>query len=72
MSGKFPRPDAALEAGIARLQSSPDYRKVLALLDAQLAWTKNALMVAPATEVAVLQGRALQLQDTIQLLTKDP
>lgn len=66
-----PKSDATLVAGVSRLLSSQDYRRVVAHHEALLAWTKNALIHAAPADVPMLQGRAQQLTETLELLTKD-
>lgn len=63
----LPKPDEHLTSGVVRLRSSVDFRRLVQHFEAQLAWNMQALVVAVPADVALLQGKIQQLQETLSL-----
>lgn len=64
--------EARLQEALAALQNSPAFAPVITRLRENLEDVKDTLVTNETSKVPHLQGRAQQLIDTIELLTRKP
>lgn len=72
MSTPLPKPDKQLLDSIYRLKNTPEFQLLVSYQRALLEHHKNALVTAAPEDVPRMQGRAANLQDFLDLLSKDP
>jgi acetone carboxylase gamma subunit len=66
MSNK-PRPDQKTLDSIARLKNTAEFQVYTKFLQERLEYTKSLLVTATPADFQALQGRAMELQDTLKL-----